>query len=181
VTEQTLTKPAAQTAGDYITHNNGAVFRVEHVQPYRDGVGREQVGLTVTPIGTGEPTIWLRFAVSPMTLATDEQVLAAIEERDRADLVQALHQLAKLIGQHKIRVESFAGLSVTASLPAGEITRVAELLGVGVTSWGSTGRACATVGTGVASRIALELLGEPAPEVAAAPEVVPAEQAGERP
>jgi hypothetical protein len=115
------------------------ISRVAHVQPYRDGDGRPQVAVTLTPIDGGKP--WVRWGAPDDTVqvATEAEVAAYAEFGRRAALATALRELADDIVEYPLPVPQYS-VSVGGALESrAELEVWARYLGVDITPGGTAG------------------------------------------
>lgn len=111
------------------------VFTVEHSLPYRSGKD-PMVVLTLAPVGGGEPHGVKWSAEYMVRLASEDQVAEAVDAALHRHIVAGLREVTSLIEKHQIRFKSWYGLDITATLPDGEVSRLAELLDVELSDYG---------------------------------------------
>jgi hypothetical protein len=186
--ESTNPRPSLTRTGEVevrqhvILPSNGsaAVYRVEQLLNYPDTEGHTMVLLTLVPVGGGTPQVERRWTEAPIELATDDQVAEAIESTHRVRIAAGLRELAEQIEAQKMRFRSWYGVSVSSSLPDGEVSRLAELLGEELKSYGSEQKRLtwslrqSDAGDGVT----VSFTGKPAPEPQPQPEHYHAAGAG---
>ncbi|MFI7072092.1 hypothetical protein [Micromonospora sediminicola] len=152
-------------------NGTAAVYRVEQRLTYHPGDNsNEMVLLTLVPAGGGTPPVERRWTEALIELATDDQVAAAVEAVHRKRIAAGLRDLADQIELAKVRFRAWHGVNVSASLPDGEVSRLAELLNVKLDDYGAESKRvfwtlrASDAGDGVS----VSFYGTPAPEPAVA-------------
>lgn len=176
MTEQTTKPLAAIAPGEYLylPNRSADVCEVRHVHTWHAD-GHHLAAITVVSLATDAADTLHGRADQELTLATAEQVTAAIEAGTRHRAVAQLREIADLIERHQIRIADTWGTpELRLEVADGEVDRIAALIGVGTGEYGRRRRAV-WPGPDRSVVVSAEFVGAPALAPVDAPEVVPAE------
>lgn len=150
-------------------------YEVGQVVQYVDDYDTQMIAALLTPVVGGEPAMLRKPIGDTITLATTEQVAAAVAERDREQVIRDLHRLIALIRDERLVITPYGGPHISIDLAEGEVSRLAERLGVETKKYGSTQREVSWPVRDSYGQLSVGFHGKPAVDPAAAPETAPAE------
>ncbi|MEW2442823.1 hypothetical protein [Micromonospora marina] len=156
-------------------NGTATVYRVEQRLTYPGDNSNEMVLLTLVPVGGGTPQVERRWTEALIELATDNQVAEAVEAAHRTRIAAGLRELANQIELEKMRFRSWCGVNVSATLPDGEVSRLAEVLGLELAERGTGMKEItwALRASDAGEGIGVSMYGKPADE----PEPTPVDEA----
>lgn len=170
--EQTTNRRAVEhlAAGDHVSDANG-VHRLVHHFGFRDGDGRRMRALTFEPLCKGQPWMAKVQEGHLFHLATDDEIAEVGDTRRRAALHDDLVALHGLLGALGVRVAAHLGDGLRLPVVDGEVSRLAEKLGLPLEPFGyaeSPNQAVEWTAPGDedrGERLTVRFWGKPAPEL----------------
>lgn len=113
------------------------VYEVGQVVQYADHDDVQMVAALLTPVVGGEPAMLRRPVGDLIAMASEEQVAAAVAERTREQVIRDLNRLIGLIREQRLTIRPYGGPHISIDLADGEVSRLAERLGVETTKYGT--------------------------------------------